>query len=370
MSVLIAQRNLLSDKGKLTLHIAGIAATLMLVILLLGFRDGMYTSLTAYIDNIGADLIVSQMGSRGLFYANPGLSTVLHQELETTIDTTQIDHILVSDTIFSHENIKLPVLVIGYNWETGFGGAWKIGTGRALQSDSEILIDSWLAWRSGLDVGDTVNVLGKTFTIVGLTRETASWMSPYIFVSLSAAEEILQLSGDASFFLLQLPPNVNRDKVADIIRAEFSGVDVFTPDDMAATDRKFMAAILDRPIWVMLIISAVIAIAVMGLVTYNSIINRLAEFGTLKAIGASNHWLRWLVIRETLTRNTLGFLLSIVVSYLFAALIEYLWPQFTVTIRSEIIPLVGLGALIMTLFSALLPIQQIANVDPSIVFKA
>jgi putative ABC transport system permease protein len=239
-----------------------------------------------------------------------------------------------------------------------------------LEGDNEILIDSWLAWRSGVAVGDEVNVLGREFTIVGLTRETASWMSPYVFVSLTSAENILQLSGDASFFLLRLSPDANRDTVANTITAEFADVDVFTPEDMAAADRKFLATILDRPIAVMLIISAIIAVAVMGLIVYTSIINRLPEFSSLKAIGSSNNWLRWLVIRESLVRTLSGFALSVVMTYIAAGLIEYVWPQFTVTIRPEFIPVVGLAALIMTLFAALWPIQQIANVDPSVVFRA
>ncbi|MCA9910674.1 MAG: ABC transporter permease [Anaerolineae bacterium] len=370
MSVPIVRRSLWHDKSKLTLHIVGIAASLMLITLLVGFREGMYASLTAYIDHAGADLVVSQIGSRGLFYANSGLPATLHQDIETVPGTTEIDHVVVGDTIFTHANIKLPVLVIGYNPETGFGGPWNIGSGRTLQGDDEILLDSWLAWRSGVAVGDRVNVLGSEFTVVGLTRETASWMSPYIFMPLASAEDVLQLSGDASFFLLRLSPSANRDVVAETITTAFSDTAVFTPDEMAATDRKFMATILDRPIGVMLIISAVIAIAVTGLIIYTSIINRLAEFSTLKAIGSSNNWLRWLVVRETLSRALLGFVLSLALSYLAAELIEYVWPQFTVTIRPEIIPVIGLAALIMTLVSALWPIQQIANVDPSVVFRA
>ena len=370
MSVPIVKRNLWHDRGKLTLHIAGIAAALTLISLLLGFRDGMYTSLTAYIDHTGADLIVSQIGSRGLFYANTGLPSTLHENIETIPGTTDIDHILVGDTIFSHASIKLPVLIIGYNPETGFGGPWNIGAGRTLQSDDELLIDTWLAWRSGLDVGDSVSILGNDFTVVGLTRETASWMSPYLFMSLASAEDILQLSGDASFFLLSLSPDANQDVVANTITTEFAGTDVFTPDAMAATDRKFLATVLDRPIGVMLIISTIIAMAVMGLIVYTSISNRLPEFGTLKAIGSSNNWLRWLVIRETLSQTFLGFVLSIITSYLAAELIEYVWPQFTVIIRLELIPIIGLAALVMSLLSALWSIQQIAQVDPSVVFRA
>lgn len=370
MSVPIVRRNLWHERGKLGLHVMGIAAALMLIGLLLGFRDGMYSSLTAYIDHTGADLVVSQLGSQGLFKATSSLPTTLHEAIDTIPGTREIDHILVADTIFSHANVKLPVLVIGYHWQTGFGGPWYIGKGRSLQGDNEILLDTWLAWRSGLDIGDQVSVLGKEFSVVGLTRETASWMSPYIFVSLSSAEDILQLSGDASFFLVKLAPGANRLAVSETISTTFDKLEVLTPDEIAAADRKFLAAVLDRPIGVMLIISSVIAIAVMGLIIYTSIINRLPEFSTLKAIGSSNHWLRWLVIRETLLRTVLGFALSIFISYLAAGLIEYMWPQFTITIRPVMIPIIGLSALVMALFSALWPIQQITRVDPAIVFKA
>lgn len=370
MSVPIVRRNLWHERGKLSLHIAGIAAALMLISLLVGFRDGMYSSLTAYIDHTDADLVVSQIGSRGLFSANSNLPASLHDAIETIPGTSKIDHILVADTIFSHANVKAPVLVIGYNPQTGFGGPWNVGKGHSLQDDDEILLDTWLAWRSGLDVGDRVSMLGKEFTVAGLTRETASWMSPYVFMSLASAEEVLQHSGDATFFLVKLSPGSTPSAVTDAITTEFDGTDVLTPDEMAATDRKFLAAILDRPIGVMLIISAIIAIAVMGLIIYTSIINRMAEFSTLKAIGSSNNWLRWLVIRETLSRTVLGFGLSIALSYGMAALIEYVWPQFTVTIHPEILPVIGLVAIIMSLFSALWPIQQIAKVDPAVVFKA
>lgn len=369
MSVPVVRRNLWHEKGKLTLHVAGIAATLTLISLLLGFRDGMYTSLTAYIDHTGADLIVSQVGARGLFYANSGLPSSFHQSIEKIPGTTEIDHILVSETIFSHANVKLPVLVIGYNAQSGFGGPWNIGDGRTLQGDDEILIDTWLAWRSGLEIGDTVSMLGNTFTLVGLTRETASWMSPYIFMSSAEVETALQRSGNASFFLVQLAPGARQDMVADTIRTEFDGTAVFTPEEMAATDRRFLAAVLDRPIGVMLIISSVIAIAVMGLIIYTSILNRTAEFSTLKAVGSSNNWLRWLVIRETLLRMLLGLFTSVIISFLAAEMIEYAWPQFTVTIRPEMFPIIGLAAMVMSMFATLLPIQQLAQVDPSRVFR-
>lgn len=370
MSVPITRRSLLHEKGKLVLQIAGIAAALMLILLLLGFRDGMYTSLTAYVEHTGADLMVAQIGTRGLFDASSSLPAALHQTLGATAGVTSVDHILVGDTIFTHGSAKTPVLVIGYNPATGFGGPWNIGAGRTLQTDDEILLDTWLAWHSGVQVGDDVSLFGQTFTVVGLTRETSSWMSPYVFVSLPAAEAVLHAAGDASFFLLRLPPTVDKTAVTQTINDEVPDARVVTPDDIAASDRKFLAAVLDRPISVMLIISGMIAVAVMGLITYTGILSRLREYSVLKAVGASNRWLEWVVVRETLYRTVFGLAVGIALSYGFAALIMQVFPQFTVTIRAQMIPVIAAAALVMTIIAALLPVQRIASIDPAAVFKA
>jgi putative ABC transport system permease protein len=369
MGVQLTTRNLLHEKGKLILHVSGIAATLTLVILLLGLRDGMYASLTAYIDHTGADLIVAQLGSNGFFSATSTLPATLHDAIGETAGAAEIDHILVSNTIFTNGQAKTPVLLIGFDLDSGFGGPWNINAGRPLQNDTEILLDTWLAWRSGLQVGDDVSLFGRTFTMVGTTRETSSWMSPYMFVSLPAAEATLHAAGDATFFLIRLPDSANRSQVVQAVEDEFPTTAVFTPAEMAAVDQKYLATILDRPISLMILISSVIAVAVMGLITYTTVMGRLREYSVLKALGASNRWLQWIVAKETIYRTILGFMIGTLWSYLVADLIMQVWPQFTVVIRPQIIPIIGIAALFMTVVAALWPIQRVTTADPAVVFK-
>ena len=370
MGVPLVRRNLLHERGKLALHISGIGAALTLIALLVGFRSGMYASLTAYIDHIGADLVVSQFGSKGLFDADSVLPASLHTSISEAANAAKTAHILVGSTIFTGAGVKTPVLIIGYDPQTGFGGPWNIGTGRAVQHDDEILLDTWLAWRSGVGISDHVSLLGQAFIIVGLTRETSSWMSPYVFISQAAAEKVFQNLGDASFFLLRLPDGADAGAARQVIEAQISGVSVRTPAEMAAADQKYLAAVLDRPITVMILISVIIAVAVMGLITYTSVLTQLPEYSVLKALGASNSRLHELAERESLYRAALGFLLGIGLSYLTADLIMRVWPQFTIVIRPETIFAMGAAGLVMTFVAALAPVRQIAALDPATVFKA
>ncbi|MDQ7027881.1 MAG: ABC transporter permease [Anaerolineae bacterium] len=369
MGVPLALRNLIHEPSKLILQIVGIAATLALIALLLGLREGMFTSLTAYINNTGADLVISQLGVKGFFSSNSAIPTALHEQLESNDSISEVRHIIVADVIFTQQSAKTPILLIGYNIDSAIGGPWNISEGRAVEGDDEILLDTWLAWRSNIKLGDAVSILGQDFMVVGLTRETSSWMSPYVFISQQAAETILQQPQTASFFLLNLKDTANANQVAQEIEAEFDGVSALTPDEMAAADRRVLATVLDAPINIMLFISTAIGIAVMGIITYGNIQARLQEYSVLKAIGANNAWLAWLVSRETLYRTGLGFIVGTGLAYLVAGLIMRAMPQFTIIIEPKMMFFVAIVALIMSLLAALLPIRQIAHIDPAKVFN-
>jgi putative ABC transport system permease protein len=370
MSVPLTRRNIFHERGKLALSVSSVAASLALILLLLGFREGLYATLTAYVDNIGADLIVAQSGVQGMFSSNSAVSLNLHDNAVAAASATEAGHILLADVIFTRGEVKTPVLLVGYDPETTFGSPWKIGSGSFLTGDDEIMIDTWLAKRSGINLGDGVELLGQEFEVIGLTRETSSWMSPYVFVSLNAAETALGLSGIVSYHLLRLPDGMDVDAAARAVENEVPGVDAMIPDEIAEADRRVLANIMDTPINVMLIIGVVIGIAVMSLTSYTAVTDQTREYGVLKAVGANGSQLARLVTTETLARSGLGYVFGIGLSYLAAFLIMTIWPQFNILIRLEAVARVGILALVMSLIAALLPIRRLNKIDPLVVFKS
>jgi len=370
MTVPLARRNLLHEKGKLLLSVLGVGAALTLIVLLLGFREGLYATLTAYVDSLDADLIVAQSGVKGFFASNSAIPAAIHDDIAAASGAVETGHVLVADVIFTVGETKTPVLLVGYNPETGIGGPWHLGQGRGVQGDGEVALDLWLAQRNGIAVGDRGDLLGRTFTVVGLTRETASWMSPYVFVSQRAAEEILQLPGGASFYFVRLAGDADVGAAAQAVETQVPGVDALRPSDVALADREVLAAVMETPIVVMLVISAIIGMAVMGLTAYIAVADRMRDYGVLKAIGAGRGRLNRLVAVETFYRAALGFVLGTGLSYLTAELIMALWPQFSIVIQPGAVVAAGAAALGMTTLAALLPIRRVAAIDPALAFKA
>lgn len=370
MSVPLVRRNLLHERGKLLLSVAGIGAALSLILVLLGFRRGLYATLTAFADHLGADLIVAQTGVKGILSSDSALPLSLHGEAVAASGASEAGHILVADIIFTEKDTKTPVLLVGYDPQSGFGAPWRVGTGRALRSDGEIMLDAWLASRSGLQVGDQVEVLGQRFEIAGLTLDTSSWMSPYIFVTLPAAEHALATHGLVSYHLLRLAEDGDPSQAAREIERRIPGVQALTPEQIAEADRRVMASIMDTPISVMLVIAGIIAATVMGLTSYSAVADRLREYAVLQAIGAEVQWLRRLVIRETAWRSLLGFLAGAGLAQLSAQAIMALWPQFNLVLETEALVIAGLLMLLLTVPAALIPIRRIGRLDPTLAFEA
>lgn len=368
MGVPFVRRSLWHEKGKLVLSVLGVAAVLTLIVLLNGFRDGMYRVLSAYTDSMQADLIVAQSGGHGSFVTS-AIPAAIHDEIAAVSGAAEVEHVLAADIIFTYDDIKTPATLVGYNPENGVGGPWVLSEGRNVRTGNELTLDTWLARRAALSIGDSVSVLGRRFTIVGLTRETASFIGVYLFTSRNAAEALLQLPGMASFYWLRLPSGTDVEAVARTIETQVPGVEALTPEQIETARRKTLASVIGMPINIMLLISFITGIAVMGLITHTAIVDRTREYGVLKAVGASGFWLRRVVILATLSRTGLGFVLGVGLSSLAAQLIMRVFPQFTLIIRLETIGVVGLLALMMTVFAALLPVRRVITIDPAVVFK-
>jgi putative ABC transport system permease protein len=336
----------------------------------MGFREGLYSALTAYVDNLDVDLIATQSGNEGVVSANSVLPRGIHNELEELADAQEAGHIVVAGIIFTIGEDKSPIVLVGYEPDSGLGDPWNLGAGRYLERGDEILLDTWLAERSAIEIGDTVELLGREFEVVGLTKGTASWMAPYAFVTLPAAQEALGLIDSVSYHLLRLYDRASLDKAKDAIETRFPNVRAIRPDQIADTDRRAIAAVMDRPINVLLFVAVVIGVAVMALTSYTSIMDRLREYGLLKAVGARSLRLNVVVIQESLLNSSLGIITGVVLAYLSAALIMANWPQFNVTILPDSVWKISILGLIMTLVAAILPIRRLERIDVLDVFKA
>lgn len=362
----IAWRNLLKDKTRLLLSIGGVALAVMLILLLNGFLAGMNAQIAAYLDHAPGSLVVAQEGVENLL----GVSSRLPAGAAGSVKArgaAKVVPILSQFVIVDLHEKKQPAYLVGYDPQSG-GGPWRIGAGREPHNDKELVFDTTLAQRHAIALGDSIEILDREFTIVGLAEGTNSWMTSFLFIRKSAMESLLRAPDATSFLLVTPSDRVGAEELLTRLQ-DISGSEALPKRQVIANDQKLFGKVFSAPIQLMAAIAFLIGALVVGLVIYTATVERQREYGVLKALGARNGMLYRVVTTQALIAAGVGSALGVALAFGAAELIMTLRPQFLVVYEQTAVAQ-SLGAgLAMALVAALLPARVIAGLAPAKVFR-
>ncbi len=363
----LARRNLLQDRTRLALSVSGVALAVMLMLLLNGLLGGMYTQIGAYLDHSPGSLVVAQKGVRNLLGATsllpPGTDARVNAESGVARGIPVVSQFIILDL----HGRKQPTYMIGYAPAQG-GGPWQLVSGRAPRTDDEMVFDQVLAQRHNIALGDVAPVMGRDFTVVGLSGGTASWMTSFIFVRKTAAEALLRAPDATSFILVTPAPNTSTEVLRERL-SSLPGVEAVLKADMVANDVTLIARFFSIPLQLMVAIAFLVGTLVVGLVIYTATTERRREYGMLKAIGARNRLLYRVVATQALLAALAGAVLGIGLAFGVAQLIMAARPQFLVALAPPAIAEVLGATLLMAIMAALIPARLLARLAPAEAFR-
>ena len=292
----VAFRNLCADRIRFTINIVGVAFAVMLICFQLSILKGTRTQITTYIDHTGADIWVMQKGVDD-FVAT---SLVPRQSVDLLERLTGVERaagIYAIYTLLEINRVKSRVYVIGYDTESGDGGPWKVGRFlpriqdiHSLKHD-EVLVDENLAHRHGLEPGDRLSLFGHSFTVAGITQETNSIGSQYAFLPRETVGRILP-GGEYSFTHVLVWANGSVSD-QDLVRRiqETTGLSSLTREALAVNMRDFLGMFMLPLLSAGVVMGFLVGSITIGITLYTAVLERFKEYGTMKALGATDRFL-------------------------------------------------------------------------------
>ena len=115
----LARRNLLKDKTRMALSVAGVALAVMLILVLNGFLDGMYRQITSYLDHSPASIIVAQEDVANLLGASSILPGSTAARVDSMPGVQDAIPILTQFVILDLHEKKQPAYLVGYDPHEG-----------------------------------------------------------------------------------------------------------------------------------------------------------------------------------------------------------------------------------------------------------
>lgn len=365
----LAYRNLFQSRARLAISAGGVALALLLMLSLDAIFAGAQRQVTAYIDHSGADIFVAQSGVRNMHMAASAMPASLVSEVRAVKGVESATPILyLTNMVVVGEERNL-AYIIGLPPRAVVGGPWRVVEGKSLPSVGEAIIDNGVAGKSGVGLGGAVEILGEEFTVVGLTEGTATLVNSVAFIS---KQDFARVRGDSqtvSFVLVTIEPGESAGAASARIEASVGGVTALPRTEFAARERQVIRDMSTDVIAIMNLVGFLIGLAVMALTVYTATLSRRAEYGVLKALGARSSHLCGAVLAQALISVALGFGLGLAST----ALLSLAAPRLNLGLALEIsggsLLRVGLVSLVIAGASAILPIWQIAGLDPAMVFR-
>ena len=348
----------------MAVSLLGIGGCIALILLLQGLWNGTRAQISAYPDNSRAELFVGAVGARNLASDSSTLPAELAEEVGGLDDVADASPIGARFVILDLHGTKIPLTVVG-STPGGIGGPWNLGSGRAPQVLSEIALDDVTAVDHGLELGDELGLMGQELKLVGLLKDSRSWMTGMAFVTLDALQAMQRTPGAASFILVD---TASPAAVSEEIDARYD-LDVLTAKELADNERQLYADIIESPLLLMIGIAFAAGTMIVALTAYSSLVERLREFGVARAIGARGRDLLRTVLGETLLLAIGGTAVGFVLFGAVTRLLEIVKPQFWTVISPRTAAAVVGSALLMAVLATYVPVRRVSRVEPASVYR-
>jgi putative ABC transport system permease protein len=366
---LLARRNLLRNRARLVVSVGGVALALTLVLALDAIFEGVSRQMTSYIDRSAAEIWVGQAGVRNLHMVASWMPSSVTDEVRAIDGVAAAEPILYTTDSMSAGDERGWVYVIGLSPAASMGGPWDVVEGVGQPGSGEAVIDRRFAQRAGVGLGDQVTMLGRDFRIAGLTEGTASLVNSVAFVTFD--DFAARRGGDpaVSFVLVRAADGTAPDALALEIQTRVDGVSVQTTEAFATSERRLGLDMSGDVISIMNIIGFVVGLAVVALTVYVATLALRREYGSLKAFGAPTGYLYRVVLTQAGLSVAIGFVAGVAVTAALSAIVPRTGVNLELAISGESVVKVGIVAAAIAALAALLPIRQIAGLDPAVVAR-
>lgn len=361
----VARRMLFTDRRRALLGVAGVAIALVMVLTLDAIFAGTTRQVSRYIDTSPADVFVSQEGVRTIHMAISVVPVAVADEIRRRPDVEWVEAILLSSDTLRVPGGRRPSYVIGYR-PGGHGGPQILTEGRS-PGFGEIVVDASAATALDIELGDEVEVLGRTWQVSGITVGMTSIVNTSVYVTFDDLATVLGTENTASYLLVGAAGDP--DTIANGIDATIAGVESQTRPRFSAEERSVVREMSTDLLNIMSLAALLVGLAVIGLVLYATVLARLREIGIMKALGLGRSGVTRLVLTQAMWTVTAAFGLAVAATLGIGTIVALVAPDIDLVVESGSLLRAGTGSLIVAAAGVILPIVKVWRVDPATVFR-
>jgi putative ABC transport system permease protein len=363
MRVPLARRLLFRNRGGFLVTVAGVAATVSLLLFIFAVQAGVKDGSTRYVRTADVDLWIAQKGSDNIIKSSSFVPASLAQRI-AKIDGVEAASPLVRVISKAEIGGRLTstLFLFGFDPQTRLGAPDATALRRG-----EIVLDESFARKYELGVGDELTIQRRVFRIAALSQGTNALLSQFGFVRFEDGAAILGIEDTASFILVRA--RGDRTALARRIREALPDLAVHEQLDFAHYHDEELDAGVMPVFFGLAAFGAAVGGLIIALMLYSSALERREDYATLKALGAGHRYLLRLVIAQALLVTIAGCLAGVLFMFAITPLLLRAIPTLVLLYEPRqawIFPF----ALVIGALAAIAPVRVLRGIYPGEVFRA
>jgi putative ABC transport system permease protein len=296
------------DKIKLAGTLVGVA----FAVLMSNFQAAVFIGLllrnTMYVDRVEADMWITPKNTQ-ILEGNDG--TIPKNVLLVARSVKGVAW--SAPLLVGTGGLKLPaggkksIRLVGTELPAAKGGPFHIVAGKTKDlelPDAMFFEDSRRETFGGLNLGSVREVNGHRVQTVGFTSGLIPFGPAYAFSSFDTAREILHIPSDeVSYVMLGLAPGSDVDEVVRRLQRTLPDQLVMSRADIKTRTISYILkeSGIGQSIGGAVVMALICGFAIVSLTMFSAVVDHVREFGTLKAIGATNTDLAKLLLAQAVT---------------------------------------------------------------------
>lgn len=356
----LAWKELKHSKAKYLLIESIIILMMFMVVFLSGLANGLARAVSASIENADAKYYVISNDAENLIGTSSLSKDVLKQVASMTTDPVTNLHIQRTSLTASGNDTKIDITYFAID-PNGFLSP-HITEGKAItNTDSEynIVLDASFK-ADNIAIGDVVedSAAGIKMKVVGFTKDEMYGHSPVGFISTKTN------------LAINTKLNPVFSEKYNAIAIQGSNIDNIKIDGLSVVDKativdnlpgyKAEQLTINMILWVLVVVSA----AILGVFFYVITIQKLKQFGILKAIGMRMRELTSMIISQVLILALFGVVTGNILAFGMASMLPSSMPFH---LEIPIVVIISVVFIIITLVTSVLSIRKVAKVDPIVI---
>lgn len=372
----LAIKNLFHEKVRLAVTLTGIVFSIILTAVQLGIFLGFIEASTGLIGHSKADLWVISSG-------------VTHVEQGVELTESKLYKVRAIDGIKEARKhivslgsqAKKPdgsdegTTLVGFDLDGEMGGPWNItqGSVKDLEQPDAVIVDELYAEaKLGVThIGQVFELNSRRARVVGFTRGVRIFTSqPAVFTSFKNALSYLNLRENQSYYIIiRVAEGVELQTVKSKIASKLSDVEVLTRDELVY--RQGMYWVFGTGAGITVIVAAVLAIIVGVVIVaqtiYAATVDHIREYGTLKAMGATNGYLYRIIITQSVLSGLIAYAIGITAALIISRV--SMEGTLAIIVNWQLALALFFLTILMCCGASIVALRKATTIDPAMVFR-